>query len=54
MAPSIHCIPAMSADVERVFSSLNQLMSDRRNCLGDDIICTVECMKSWEKVGIME
>ena len=51
---SIHSIPAMSAEVERVFSHLKLLISDRYNHLGDDIICTVECMMSREKVGIME
>jgi hypothetical protein len=51
MALSIHSIPAMSAEVERVFSSSKLLISDRRNRLGDDVICAVECMKSWEKAG---
>jgi len=54
MALSIHSIPAMSAEAERVFSSSKLLISDRRNHLGDDVICAVECMKSWEKAGIVE
>ena len=27
------------------------LISDRRNCLGDDIIEAVECLKSWSMAG---
>jgi hypothetical protein len=54
MALSIHSIPAMSAEVERVFRSSKLLISDHRNRLGDDLICMVECMKSWENSGIME
>ena len=54
MALSIHSIPAMSAEVERVFRILKLLISDRQNSLGDDVICEVECMKSWEKAGIVE
>jgi len=53
MAISIHSIPAISAEVERVFSS-KLLISDCRNRLGYDVICAVECMKSWEKAGVVE
>jgi len=54
MALSIHSIPAMSAEVERIFSSSKLLNLDRRNRLGDDVICALECMNSWEKAGIVE
>jgi len=54
MALSIHSIPAMSAEVERVFSSSKILLSDRRNRLGDDVIAAVECLKSWSKEGLVE
>jgi hypothetical protein len=54
MALSIHFIPAISAEVERLFSSSKLLISDCRNSLGDDVICAVECMKSWEKAGVVE
>jgi len=37
-----------------VFSSSKLLISDCRNRLRDDGICAAECMKSWEKAGIME
>jgi hypothetical protein len=46
MALSMHSIPAMSAEVERVFSSSRILISDRRNRLGDTVIAAVECLKS--------
>ena len=29
------------------------LISNRRNRLGDDIICAVECLQSWDKVKIV-
>jgi hypothetical protein len=54
MALSMHSMTAMSADDEWVFGISKLLISDRRNLLGDDIICVVECMKSWENAGIME
>jgi len=54
MALSIHSIPAISADVEWVFNSSKLLIADCPNLLGDDVICAVECMKSWEKVGVGE
>jgi hypothetical protein len=53
MALSIHSIPAMSAEVERVFSSSKILITDRRNRLGDNVIAAVECLKSWEKIGLI-
>jgi hypothetical protein len=54
MALSIHSMPAMSDEDERVFSISKLLISDHPNRLRDDIICAVECMKSWEKAGIMQ
>ncbi|KAF8537664.1 hypothetical protein BDD12DRAFT_845794 [Trichophaea hybrida] len=54
MALSIHYIPDISAEVERLFSSSQLLISDCRNRLGDDVICAAGRMKSWEKAGIVE
>jgi len=54
IALSIQSIPAMSDEVERVFTSSKLLISDCWNRLGDDVICAVECMTSWEKAGIVE
>jgi len=42
MALNIHSIPAMSSEVERVFSSSKLLISDCCNCLGDAVISAVE------------
>jgi hypothetical protein len=44
----------MSSEVERVFSSSKILISDRRNRLGDTVIQAVECLKSWEKAGLIK
>jgi len=44
----------MSSKVERVFSSSKLLISDCRNCLGDAVISAVECLKSWERAGLIE
>jgi hypothetical protein len=52
MALSIYSIPAMTAEVETVFSSPKLLISHFRNCLGDDVIYAVEYMKSWEKLAL--
>ncbi|RPA76538.1 hypothetical protein BJ508DRAFT_195605, partial [Ascobolus immersus RN42] len=47
MALNTLMTPAMSSEVERVFSSTRRLITDDRNRLGDDVIKTVECLKSW-------
>jgi len=51
LALGILAIPAISAEVERVFSSTGLLITDRRNRLREDIIEAVECLKSWHKEG---
>lgn len=51
MALDVLAIPAMSVEVERVFSSTGLLITDRRNRLKDDIVEAVECMKSWASDG---
>ena len=40
-------IPAMSAECERVFSSIKKLISAERNRLTEDIIEASECLKNW-------
>ena len=47
MALDILAIPAMSSEIERVFSSSALLLTDRRNRLKEDIIEASECMRSW-------
>jgi hypothetical protein len=50
MALDILSIPAMSASVERLFSSSNITVSDRRNRLKADTIEMIESLKSWQKI----
>ena len=54
MALDILAIPAMSAEVERVFSSASLTITDRRNRLGDKVVEAIECQKSWLQSGIIE
>ena len=51
MALNLLAIPAMSSEVERVFSSTRLMVTDRRNRLKEDIIEAAECMKSWQADG---
>jgi hypothetical protein len=46
-------IPAMSAEPERVFSGAKITISDRRCRLGDDAINALECLKSWNRDGLI-
>ena len=50
MALDILSIPAMSASIERLFSSANITVSDRRNRLSPDTIEKIESLKSWLKI----
>ena len=47
MALDMLCIPAMSAECERVFSSSKLMVTERRNRLKDDIIEAGECLRAW-------
>ena len=47
MALDLLSIPAMSAEVERLFSSCKITITDRRNLLGIDTVEANECLKSW-------
>ena len=51
MALEILAIPAMSSEIERVFSRSALLLTDRRNRLKEDVIEATECMKSWNVNG---
>jgi hypothetical protein len=53
MALEILNIPAMSAEVERVFTSAKQTITDRRAHLKFDIIEACECLNHWEAAGII-
>ena len=50
MALDILTIPAMSAAPERLFSSANITISDRRNRLHCDTTEAIECLKSWRRI----
>lgn len=51
MALDLLTVPAMSADAERLFSGANLTISDRRNRLGIKMIESLECLRSWMKLG---
>jgi len=51
MVLDLLAIPAMSAEVDRVFSSTGVMVTDRRNRLWEDVVEVVECMKSWSADG---
>ena len=53
MALDILSVPAMSGEVERVFSSAKLLLPDSRNRLKEDAIEACECLKSWNAAGII-
>ncbi len=48
------CIPAMSADAERLFSSCKITLIDCQNHLGDDVLEAIKCLKSWLKIADQE
>lgn len=53
MGVELMSIPAISDEPEGVFSSAMLLLSDVRNCLGDDIIEASECLKSSVQQGLI-
>lgn len=53
MALTYLTLPAMSAEPERVFGAAKQTLSDRRCRVGDDVLEAVECLKRWQRDGIV-
>jgi hAT family C-terminal dimerisation region len=53
MALTYLTLPAMSAEPERVFSGAKITLSDRRCRMGDDVLEAVECLKSWQRDGMI-
>lgn len=51
MALDVLSSPAMSSEIERVFSSTGRTITDLRNRLDDEVVEAIECIKSWEKEG---
>ena len=47
MALDLLSIPAMSSEVEMLFSSCKITITDRRNRIGIDAVEAIECLKSW-------
>ena len=50
MALNILSIPSMSSEPERVFSSINNMMNDKRMTMGMGTLEAFECLKSWLKL----
>jgi hypothetical protein len=53
MARDIFSIPAMSAEVERLFSSTKLMLPPARNALQPDAIEVGECIRSWMLQGLI-
>lgn len=53
MARDIFSIPAMSAEVERLFSSTKLMLPPARNVLLPDGIEAGECIRSWTLQGLI-
>ena len=53
MALDIFSIPSMSADAEQLFSSGKLVLRDRRSRLSAESVAALECLKSWEKEGVI-
>ena len=46
-------IPAMSAEPERVFSGAKITLSDLRCQMGEDALEALECLRSWQRDGLI-
>ena len=53
MAFDILSIPAMSVDLERAFSSAEDTISEDRNRLGEETVAALQCLKQWQRVGLV-
>lgn len=53
MARDIFSIPSMSAEVERLFSSVKHMLGPTRSNLSPDGIEAAECVRSWVKAGLI-
>jgi hypothetical protein len=49
----ILAVPAMSAECERMFSSVKKLVSPERNRLHERVIEASECLKNWWDRGLI-
>lgn len=53
MAIDLFTIPAMSDEPERTFSSTGIIITPHRSQLSPEIIGQAQCLKSWEKQGVI-
>ena len=53
MAFDIFSIPVMNSEVERVFLAAKRLITDKRNCLGADVIEASKCQRHWLKADLI-
>ena len=54
MALDIMTVPAMSAEVERLFSAVGLMVTPLRNRLDASTIGLIQTLRSWLKVGIID
>jgi hAT family C-terminal dimerisation region len=54
MALDVMTIPAMSADVERLFSDIGVMVTDRRSRLDAMIISIAQVLRSWIRAGLVK
>lgn len=52
LALDILVIPASAADCERTFSELGDMLGTRRLSMKPELIAALQCLKSWQRVGI--
>lgn len=53
MATDYLSIPAMTAETERLFSSCGRMTTPLRNHIDGVTIMMAQCLRSWEKEGII-
>jgi hypothetical protein len=53
MALNVLAVPAMSAEVERVFSSCGLTITPLRSSLSAESLEAVECLSAWDKKGVV-
>jgi hypothetical protein len=53
MAKDLFTIPAMSVELERIFSSAGLMTTSHRGRLSARAIGEAQCVKSWLKTGII-
>jgi len=54
MAIDVFSIPAMSAELERVFSITGAMCSPRRSRLKAESIQVCQCLRSWHSAGVID